>query len=77
MEGRPLAHARGSDHSAWFAVARGGIALEVRATRWLGLELRAGGGATLGRLYLEDTGVEKSAIAGLELYGSFGPNVVF
>jgi hypothetical protein len=77
VEGKPLAHARGSDHSAWFAVARGGLALEVRATRWLGFELRAGGGATLRRLYLEDTGVAKSAISGLELYGSFGPNVVF
>ena len=77
VEGSPSAGARGSERSGWFAVARGGIALEVRPTPWLGLELRAGGGATLRRLHLEDTGVTKTAIAGLELYGSFGPNVVF
>jgi hypothetical protein len=76
-EGKPSRDARGSDAVALFAVARGGAAFDVRAARWLSLELRGGVGAPLRALHLQDAGVTKSAISGLELYGSFGPNWVF
>ena len=51
--------------------------IATRVTRWLALELRGGVGARLRALYLQDTGVTKTAISGLELYGSFGPRWVF
>jgi hypothetical protein len=77
VEGKPARDARGSDAAPLFAVARAGLAFDVRVTRGLALELRGGVGAPLRALHLQDTGVTKTALSGLELYGSFGPNWVF
>ena len=77
LKGKPVDGAIGSDAAGLFAVARTGMALEVRPAPWLGLELRGGVGAPLRALRIDDSGETKTAISGLEVYGSFGPGWVF